>query len=387
MPPYPYTLLRRAAIVLFALPCLATYAQRREAHEFYKDIPVYVDSIQQSLTYPMAWRNHGTTDFATWKTQARATVWQAMGPLPPATPGFDMQVEAREQREGYEALRISVQLTRWYRVKGYLLVPHGKQRHPAVNLLHDHGAHLFIGKEKMIRPFAADTAVVADADRWVAQLYQGQYMGDYLARHGFVVLSMDAPLWGDRGRAEGVDRKKYDIIAGNMMMLGRNLCAFMHNDDVLATDFLATLSCVDSTRIGAAGCSMGAYRAWMLAALSPRVKATAAVCWMVTTEAQLTTRYGRSENGGFANCIPTLRNFMDYPDIASIAAPRPMLIIHGSRDKLFPTPGAQAAFDTMHRVWHDAGAPQALETHILDQGHECNLEDQRMVLQFLRRTL
>src|SRR3712207_4429770 len=113
MTPNLHHLLRRTAIVLLALPCLATYAQRREAHEFYKDIPVYVDSIQQSLTYPMARRNNPGTDFATWKAQARATVWQAMGPLPPATPDFDMQVEAREQREGYEALRISVQLTRW----------------------------------------------------------------------------------------------------------------------------------------------------------------------------------------------------------------------------------------------------------------------------------
>lgn len=377
-----------AAVLLAAAPSAWGMAQQRENHEFYMDIPVYADSIHHSLTYPLAWRNQVGTPFAAWQAKARAKVWETMGPLPPQGSGFDMQVEAREQREGYEALRISVQLTRWYRAKGYLLVPHGKgQRHPAVNLLHDHGAHLFIGKEKMVRPFAADTAVVADADRWVAQLYQGQYMGDYLARHGFVVLSMDAPLWGDRGRAEGVDRKKYDIIAGNMMMLGRNLCAFMHNDDVLATDFLATLSCVDSTRIGAAGCSMGAYRAWMLAALSPRIKATAAVCWMSTTGVQLSTRYGRRENGGFANCIPALRNFMDYPDIASIAAPRPMLIIHGRRDKLFPTPGAEQAFGIMRQVWRAAGAPQALETHILDQGHECNLEDQRMVLHFLQRTL
>mgnify|MGYP000520806317 CR=1 FL=1 len=34
-----------------------------------------------------------------------------------------------------------------------LLIPDGKGPFPTVNALHDHGAHLFIGKEKMIRPF------------------------------------------------------------------------------------------------------------------------------------------------------------------------------------------------------------------------------------------
>lgn len=362
-------------------------AQKRAEHEYYMEIPIYVDSIQRSLTYPLAWRNFPIRDLKAWKQAARRQIWESMGPLPPRSADYDMQIEAREQRDGYQAIRFSIQLTQWYRVKGYLLVPDGKGKHPAVNLLHDHGAHLYIGKEKMIRPFATDTAVINDADRWVKQLYGGQYMGDYLAKHGYVVMSTDAPLWGDRGRREGTDRSKYDIIAGNMMMLGRNLCAFMHHDDVAATDFLATLPCVDSTRIAAAGCSMGAYRAWMLAALTDRIKVTASVCWMTTTAAQLTTRYGRKENGGFANCIPNLRNYLDYPDIASIAAPRAMLMINGTRDKLFKIPGVKGAYGIMSGVWNDAGAPQKLETHIIDQTHECNLEDQRLVLNFLQRHL
>ena len=36
--------------------------------------------------------------------------------------------------------------------------------------------------------------VLDDADVWVNQLYEGQYVGDYLAKHGYVVLSIDAPM-------------------------------------------------------------------------------------------------------------------------------------------------------------------------------------------------
>jgi dienelactone hydrolase len=236
----------------------------------------------------------------------------------------------------------------------------------------------------MIRPFADAQEVLDDARAWADQLYEGQFLGDYLAQHGYVVFSIDAPLWGERGRKEGVDRQKYDLIAGNMMMLGRNLCAQMHYDDLRSTEFLAQLPYVDASRVGCAGCSMGGYRAWMLAALSDYVKAGAAICWMVTTEAQLTTRYGRKENGGFANCIPLLRNFMDYPDVASLAAPKPMLFVSGSQDKLFPVPGVRQAYDVMQGVW---GKDGALVTEILDQPHECNRQNQQAILDFLNRHL
>lgn len=357
-------------------------------YEYQGEIPIYIDSLQSQLTYPLAYRNKDVaTSNEEWRKEAQAKVWECMGVLPPRPESWDMEVLAEEQRDGYKAQQIEFSLSKWYRVKAYLLIPDGKGKHPAVNVLHDHGAHLTIGKEKVIRPFAVDSAIVRDADEWVAQLYDGQYLGDYLATHGYVVFSTDMPLWGERGRKEGADRKKYDIIAGNMMMAGVNLCAFTHADDVVATDFLASLPFVDKERIGAAGLSIGSYRAWMLAALNDKVKAACCDCWMITTEAQLTRKYGRKENGGFANAIPGLRNWLDYPDIASLVAPRYMLFIAGKKDKLFPVPGVEKAFSIMHDVWKGWGADGKLQTLLLDQGHECNKENQRVMLEFLDKAL
>lgn len=373
-------------LILATLFCVKTDAQNDVwQHEYEGDIPIYIDSIQTSLTYPYAYFNY--KEKTRWRADARKKVFVCMGALPPSPDSWDMKVIAEERRDGYVARKIEFALSRWYRVKAYLLVPFGQGKHPAVNLLHDHGAHLSIGKEKMIRPFAVDSTVLVDADEWAKQLYEGQYLGDYLARNGYVVFSIDAPLWGERGRKEGIDRKKYDIIAGNMMMAGQNLCAYMHRDDVMSTAFLASLPFVDKDRIGAAGCSMGAYRTWMLSALSDDIKAGCAICWMITTEAQLTRKYGRKENGGFANTIPDLRRYMDYPDIASLAAPKPMLFVSGKRDKLFPIPGVEDAFNKMHAVWDAMGASEKLETFILDQPHECNLNNQKMILEFFNRNL
>ncbi len=361
--------------------------QKRDKYEWDGEIPVYVEELKKELTYPMAWGNSPIKDFNKWKKAAREKVFECMMTPPKKAASWDMEVLAEEQRDGYKAQKIAFNISAYSRVTAYLLIPDGKGPFPTVNALHDHGAHLFIGKEKMIRPFGDSQEVLDDADAWARQLYDDQYVGDYLAQHGYVVFSMDAPLWGERGRKEGVDRNKYDIIAGNMMMLGRDLSAFMTYDDIESTEFLASLPIVDSKRIGCIGCSMGGYRSWMLSALSDRIKTGISVCWMTTTDAQLTKRFGRKENGGFANCIPALRQYLDYPHIASLACPKPMLFINGTKDKLFPIPGAKDAFAAMHEVWKSQGADSCLHTELWDIPHSCGKEVQEQALKFFDKYL
>ena len=373
--------------------------QKREKYEWQGEIPTYVETLKKELTYPMAWGNSPIKNFKKWKKAARGKVFECMMTPPKAAAAWDMEVLGEEQRDGYKAQKIAFNINAYSRITAYLLIPDGKGPFPTVNALHDHGAHLFIGKEKMVRPFftpeeqdapakqALCQEILDDADVWAKQLYDNQYVGDYLAKHGYVVFAADAPMWGERGRKEGVDRNKYDLIAGNMMMLGRDLSAFMTYDDISSTEFLASLPMVDAKRIGCVGCSMGAYRSWMLSALSDRIKAGASICWMITTDAQLTRRFGRKENGGFANCIPGLRQYLDYPHIASLACPKPMLFINGTKDKLFPVPGVKDAFAEMHKVWKSQGADNLLDTELWDIPHSCGLKAQEKMLEFLDKNL
>ena len=361
--------------------------QKRENYEFTFDLPRYVEQLKKELTYPLAWGNSDIKDFAEWKSVARAKVLECMMTPPKQAEGFDYQVVGEEKRDGYTARKILFNVNAYSRISAYLLIPEGKGPFPAMNMLHDHGGHLYIGKEKMIRPFDVDTAVVNDADRWAEKLYDGQYAGDYFARNGYVVFSADAPMWGERGREEGVDRSKYDIICGNMMMLGRDLSAFMTYDDITGTDFLASLPEVDKSRIGCMGCSMGAYRAWMLAALSDKIAAAASICWMTVTDVQMSVKDKKREYGGFANCIPALRQWLDYPHIASLACPKPMLFINGTRDHLFPVDGTQSAFSIMHDVWSSQDAGSALETELWDVPHSCGKALQQRALEFFNKRL
>ena len=365
--------MRAIILVICAAFGLSTAnAQQREKYEFMRNLPVYADSLIADFDYPLAWGNSDIKDFNAWKAAARQKVFDCMLTPPPAPEhGYEAKILFEEQRNGYKARKIEIRLSRYYTVPAYVLIPDGKGPFPAVNMLHDHGGHFFIGKEKCIYPLACeDSIVIKDAIDW-SKGYDGQFFGDYLAKQGYVVFSADAPMWGERGLKEGMKRNLYDMIA----------------DDIAGTEYLAQMPEVDANNIGCTGWSMGAYRTWMLAALSDHIKAGAAVCWMVTADEQMGFKYNRTENGGFANCLPGLRHWLDYPHIASIACPKPMLFINGSQDKLFPVAGVEKAFATMHDTWKSQGAGDKIETELWDMPHSCGKKSQQRVLEFFNKHL
>lgn len=355
-------------------------------YEFEREMPVFLDSIQASLTYPLAWRNDTTGDFEQWRRTARAKIFECMLEPPTVAAEPALELVAEERRDGYTAFKYMANISAWSRAAIYVLMPDGPGTHPAVVALHDHGGHYSIGKEKMIRPFACDSAVVKDADAWAAQCYGGRYFGDYLASRGYAVISHDALLWGERGRREGPDGRALERIAGNFLMLGRSLSGFMTYDDIAVTEILASLPGIDPQRIGAVGFSMGAYRSWMLAALSDRIKAQASVCWMTTTADQLSWAHGR-EKGGHINLLPGLRRWLDYPDIASLAAPRAAYFINGASDKLFHPDGVAAAYGVMRDVYRSQSADTKFRGEIWPMPHDCGIAVQDSVAAFFDREL
>lgn len=360
-----------------------------KGYEIRLGMPLFLDELKKELTYPLAWGNAPETDFAAWRDKARAAVFDAMLAPPPRAAGYDIRVTGEERRDGYLARKLRFNLSAYSRVEAYVLIPDGEGPFPAVTLLHDHGGHYTIGKEKMVRPFGVPAEVLADADGWAKQCYGGQYVGDYLARQGYVVIATDALFWGDRGREEGnqpKDGRHLADVAGSFYMLGRSLSGYMSYEDMYVAEFLSTLPFVDPARIGCMGFSMGAYRAWMLAALTDRVKAGAAVCWMVTTHSQLSWQHGR-EHGGFVNQLPGIRRYLDYPHIASIAAPKAMFFLNGERDKLFAPDGVRDAFATMRRAWESQSASDRLRAELWDMPHDCGVKVQAAVLEFLRKWL
>lgn len=394
-----------AAAALMALPsvCMAQAAAAPESYGTEKDMPVFYQKLKECLTFPWSWqKKRDAMTFETWRKEGRRMVESTMQMAPPAPESYDYEVVARERRDGYEAQKIVFSVNAWERVSAYLLVPDkyneykaarngngkGRRKAPALLMLHDHGAHFSIGKEKMVRPFDVDSTLMADAEDWVTRCYDGAYVGDDLAKAGYVVLSTDALFWGDRGRKEGVRYDSQQALAANMLQMGASWGAWITWDDIRSAEFLAHLPMVDAERIGCLGFSMGSYRSWMTAALTDVVKAAAAVCWMNDTEHLMSLTNNQNKGGSaYSMLVPGLRNIMDYPHVAALACPKPMLFFNGEKDKLFPVPGVEAAYAQMREVWQDRNAAEKLVTRIWPEKHFFNSAMQKEVRAFFDKNL
>ena len=353
-----------------------------------RNMPTFYQQMKAQLTYPLAWGHAKTRSFQKWKRQAREVVMECMQNLPPAPAVYDLQVEASERREGYEARKVWFNVSEWCRVPAYLLVPDGEGPFPAMLMLHDHGAHFSIGKEKMVRPFGVSKEILADADDWAHRCYDDLYTGDYFARQGYVVLAVDALFWGERGRKEGVNYDAQQALASNFLQMGGSWGAFINIDDVRSAEFLASLPFVDSRKVGCLGFSMGAYRSWMCAALTDVIAASASVCWINTTEHLMTLTNNQNKGGSaYSMLIPQLRRYLDYPHVASLACPKPSLFFNGTRDKLFPVEGVEDAYQQMRQVWQSQEAEERLVTRLWDEKHFFSRAMQEATLQFFDRWL
>lgn len=250
----------------------------------------------------------------------------------------------------YTKSLVSVPVSHGDTVSGYLLVPsqntNGQIGQMAILALHDHGAYFTIGKEKLTSPIPCPSmgkgcsesgeGALAESQRWVDKFYEGAFVADTLASRGYVVLVIDALYWGERRWCDTLTNKQLknaqpEFYREYLEKTGEVWFERILADDKACVDYLRSLPYVDSTRIGVWGFSMGAYRAWQLAAEDERVAFCAAANWLTTLE--------KVEHGvsSWSMLRPKMTG-VEYSDIVRRIAPRPMLLQYGLRDKLFPDP-------------------------------------------------
>jgi dienelactone hydrolase len=344
------------------------------------NLPIFYHQLKDKLTFPLSWNSGKYANFNAWrKTAKNKVIEQAL--ISPDHTSFTPQVIDEQDQGSYLARKVAFNITAESRVQALMLVPKGKGPFPAVLLLHDHGAKFDIGKEKMIAPWD-DEVKSKSAKAWSDKYFSGRFVGNELAERGYVVLAVDALGWGDRG---GIKYENQQALASNLLSMGTSLAGIMAHEDMRSADFLASLPEVDKSRVGAMGFSMGAYRAWQVAALSDSIKVGVAVCWMTTTKGVMVP--GNNILRGQSSFYMThsgLVNYLDYPDIASIAAPKPMLFYNGDADGLFPVDSVKDAYGKMHQVWQSQKADDKLETKIWSAlGHVFVKEEQEEAFQWL----
>lgn len=325
---------------------------------------------QQAWRPRLAWRPDPG-----WRTEALAAARRLMLLPGDDGSGFATEVLAEQDRGGHVAQQLGLRGALGDRVPALYLRPKGDGPHPAVLVLHDHGARFDIGKEKMVRPLAASPS----AEAWVQRYYGGAFVGDTLVKAGFAVLAIDALGWGERSRP-GFARDDQQALMNHLLQLGHSWAGLIASDDLRSHRWLRERPEVDQRRVAVLGFSMGALRAWQLAAVEPQVSACVAAHWMCTREGLLRpgehTLQGQS---AFSMAHPGLAAELDHPDVAALVAPRPLLLAGSPEDKLFPWDAVQASWRQLARAWPAGG----LTTAVTAGGHRFDVAQQREACEWL----
>jgi dienelactone hydrolase len=377
-----------AAALLWLTGALAAQAQHQTLglDPAEPSLPVFHERLRRQLSFDLGWTPAATPDPRAWRAAGLAKARELMLPPRPDTTPFAPLVIDEIDRGSYVARKIEFNLTAESRVLGLLLLPKGAGPFPAALLLHDHGARFDIGKEKLVRPWGAPAREAAARD-WADKYFSGRFPGDELARRGHAVLAVDALGWGDRS-APGFVRDSQQALASNLLNLGTSFAAVIAHEDLRAAQFLAGRPEVDRRRVAAVGFSMGAFRAWQVAALSEDITAAVAVNWMASLQGLMVPGNNQLKGqSSFAMLHPFIARHLDYPDVAALAAPKPMLFYAGAQDALFPQAAVQEAFAKMRQVWAAHGAADKLQTRVWPLGHVFTAPQQDAAFDWLESLL
>ncbi|NLD45093.1 MAG: hydrolase [Chloroflexi bacterium] len=345
-------------------------------------LPAFTDRALARLRPRLAWQEGRYASFDAWRREARAKAMDCLLDPPPDAP-FDPAVLAERDMGTHISRKVVLNISGFSRVLGYLLVPAGSGPFPAVLLLHDHGARFDIGKEKVVRPWDVSKERVASSQEWIATCYGGRYIGEELARRGYVCFVTDALNWSDRGEA-GYEGQQ--ALNSNLLNMGMSLAGLIAHEDLRAAAFLASLPEVDPQRVAAMGLSMGSFRSWQVAGLSDHIRAAVCICWMAARRGLLYPGANMARgNSAYTLTHPGLCSWLDHPDVARLACPKPMLFYNGLQDGLFPVPAVEEAYDKMRSVWASQGAADRFEARLWDVPHEFNAEMQEEAFAWLDR--
>jgi dienelactone hydrolase len=208
-----------------------------------------------------------------------------------------------------------------------------------------------------------------------------QRHGAWFARNGYVCLMIDTVQLGEiQGRHHGTfsdgqwwwNSRGYTP-AGVEAWFG-----------IRALDYLCSRPEVDKDRIGMTGRSGGGSYTWTVAALDERVKVAAPIAGITDLRNQVVD--GSIE--GHCDCMFFLNTYRwDFPQVAALVAPRPLLIGNSDKDNLFPLDGVVRLYNETRRIYQLYGKAGELGLLITEGPHADTQELQVPVFRWFNRFL
>ncbi len=308
------------------------------------------------------------SDFSKHQQQRRAELWGLLGDLPERrTPVAELR--KTEKHDGFTLEHLALDLNGIEPVPAYLLLPDKRSPSaPAMQYIHWHGGNYDVGKDELLRGTGALKAYAP-----------------VFAEKGIVALAIDSWVFGERmpyrddgGRGEADTFKE-------MLWKGRVLWGMMMFDEIQALDYLASRPEVDASRIGCMGMSMGATKAWWLAALDERIALCIDICCLTDFEALIAEKNLRGH--GVYYYVPSLLKHFTTSSINELIVPRPRLSVNGRFDLLTPPGGVERVRDHLRPLYAKYGKEPDCRIELFDCKHEELPEMRALALEWMDRYL
>ena len=148
------------------------------------------------------------------------------------------------------------------------------------------------------------------------------------------------------------------------LLLGRTLLGERVADVDRAIDFLETRPEIDARRIGVMGNSGGGTVSVYAAALLPRIAFAMPSCSFCTFRGSIMSIYHCGDN-----YVPGLLPVADMADVLGLGAPKPVVVVAGQTDPIFPLGEVKQAFRDLKAIYKAAGAAARCHLVIGPEGH------------------
>lgn len=276
-----------------------------------------------------------------WQKEAREKVKELLGlPLTPCDDVFIIQNE--EKREGYGKLDFTFQSEPGYEVGCSLLVPEGiTEPKPVVICLQGHssGKHISEGE-----PFFAGDQEDIDGGRDFAV---------QAVRNGYCAIALEQRYMGFTG---STDSGEPSCLADNTSMatllMGRTAIGERVWDVQRLIDIIEKYltQYIEPSKIICLGNSGGGTTTFYAACVDERIGMCVPSCAVCTYEESIMAMYHCP-----CNFVPNIRKYFNMGDLGCLIAPRPIIVVCGIEDPIFPVQGVEKSYNIMREAYESIG--------------------------------
>jgi dienelactone hydrolase len=185
-----------------------------------------------------------------------------------------------------------------------------------------------------------------------------------LAKHGYVAMILDPIQIAETfGLHHGVyNNEMYDWYTRGYTPAGVEVW-----NAIRAMDYLETRPEVDQQRFGITGRSGGAAMTWFTAAVDARIQVAVPVMGISTYAANVADDTQRRH----CDCMFVINTYLhDMLHQGALIAPRPLYMMHGRQDLLFPVAGYKEFEQRVGDLYASYGVREAFKALEVDTGHQ-----------------